>query len=203
MRNINKFIILFIIILDLLYLGQWSYKKYNDYSTISFLNDDKNNNIIVDSTKSSFLPYGTVINDHSINVINGNILNISQTNNKYKIINIVPYINIDLLNTELNGIVNINNVLSKQEMIYILISVGNLLKKDIKELIKIQNDKGIYITNASKKYINEKYSINDIRCGFLLILDYENRIRYAGQKVSNDVLLNILSNELLKDKQTK
>jgi len=192
-----KIYILIIFILDLMFLGQWSYNKYirlPEYPCsyqISTINKDKN------IEKERLPDYGNLIKDHVIFDVADKEINITKDIEKYKFIKIIQIRdenNIDI--DYFTSFLEIRNDFTEENIVFIYMVIGNFRKEKKKELVNIQNKYNITITNVSKSFLLDNYTISGSRCGYFIFLSKDNRVKLAISSIDPEVLKQILKQEL-------
>ena len=193
MKKSIKYFIMFIVVLDILFLMQWASEKYyikNKSPVRSVNNDTKTDKFMLT------LDYGDIINDHNLNTVSNKLTSISNDNQNFKYIYILSTetknINVD----NLIRVIELKKIFNSEQIKCIFMFIGEFDTKKKKELSVLQGKYSVIITSASKQFIKDIYNLNNCKCGYNVLLDRNNKVRFAHPSVSFETLVNIIKQEL-------
>jgi len=199
MKGKWKYIIHTIIILNFIYVGLYGYNKFLNVRNNQ--NNDKNNlqSSILTNTSEFVLPldYGDKINNIIVKDVGNNTIELSNSNNHFKFIYIIQpsepnNLNIDYLSNFIEGRENIN----EDNIEFILLMFGEFTVEKKKELAKIQKKFDLRISAFSNALFLDSFKIPQCKCGYYILLDNENRVRFAHEFISPQQAKYVVEKEL-------
>lgn len=201
MKGKWKYLLYTIIFLDLIYIGFYGYNRYIRYP---MLVTSRNTTAMSDSTYMSikFKPphgYGDRVTDHILINVTGKKIEISPNNLNFKFLKIIQSINTDKINIDyFSEFIEIRKDFIDEDIIFIYLIVGEFSEKKKKEFTKIQEKFDINIGFILEKFMKDYYNLPDCRCGFSILLDGDNIVRYAYSGIGSQIIKKIIRNELKK-----
>ena len=110
-----------------------------------------------------------------------------------------PNINNELNSEHLSYIIDIANAFNKNTPIkFILLYSGKIdsvKKEKLKDIIKTYN---IVISEVSDDYIKKYYKISEKANGIIILIDKQNKVRFANKMFNLEEIINIIKSELFR-----
>jgi len=197
-----KLIIIFFLLLDISYI---TLKGLN----LSFLNLPNIKGLLYD--KSSYnssifngiepppFEYGKKLENHFIEDIYSNAINVSENNKCFKLIRIVQSKNTDNINIDsFINFVELQNDISNRDILYVYIISSNESNKITENLKYLQNKYNIAICQVSTNFLKKVYNISNFRCEYNMLLDNNNNIRLNDFGLDNELIREIVQYEFSK-----
>jgi hypothetical protein len=153
------------------------------------------------------LDFGDLINDHDILSVSGKKYPVVKDNSHFKCLYIIQLgkskaIDIRLL-TEF---VEISKSFSKDKISFYFLAQGEINSNVKTEMIKFQEKYDICIAETTIEFLFDNYKIPSCGCGFILVLDRDNKVRYANTPMNKSTTISMIERELervVNDKKEK
>ena len=201
MKGKWKYLLYIVIVLDLVYIGFYGYNKYiripmSRTSRAAVANPDTT------SVSTEFIlpfDYGDTVKNHVLTDVAGEIIDISPANNNFKFLNIIQISNPDKINIDyFSTFIDIRKEFINKEIEFLYINIGEFSLKKKKELSKFQEKFNINICSISTDLMKKLYKLSNCKCGYIILLDNNNQVRFAntGTGMDIDSIILILKKEL-------
>jgi hypothetical protein len=141
--------------------------------------------------------YGDNIENHILLDIENNKINISSNSEFFKFVKIIQPPNIkDIDFNSFTPFIKLKKEIDNRNVhfIYLIIWDKDIINKE--KYVKLQRKFDISIVLISKKDIEKYYHISNLRCGFIMFLDDNNKVRFANSPTSDKIMKEIIINEL-------
>jgi len=152
------------------------------------------------------IEYGDTFPNHNLKTIDNREIPISDTNKQFKFITIVysPIVSEFKVNTQyFEQLSDFQKGITGKDIIYISLFINAQVNElDIPLLKKIQEKYNIQISIVTDTAVISKYKLKSLSIcgGITILLDRKNIVRFIESSVSNDILILIINNEMLKSK---
>jgi len=204
MKNKYQYLLYSILILNIIFIGLYSYDKYFRKLIAKPLKDK----ISIISSKTDYsklkeLNYGDKFPNHSIQNIEGQVIDISDLNNKYKFIEYITYTKGMELRPKIefyDNFYKLQKDVNSNNIQYIFIFEGATINRSDERIFKkIQEKYNVNIALINDSTITSLYNIQNRGCGgFSSLLDENNIVRFINSNVSLETIIKIIQNELNK-----
>jgi len=206
MKSKWKFLINTILLLNIVYIGLFSYNRYIKKAIINnvkkndvnFINDSKDNSEIMK------FDYGDKIQNHILTDISCDTLYISNSNERFKYLEITNITPINDLKVDADFFIRFNvlrkNIKNKNILYIFLLGSMKIDYNDKRLLTKFQEKFDVHFVTVSNSFIINKYRVSNLYCGsFTILLDKNNVVRFANSGIQIETIFNIINNELNKN----
>lgn len=148
------------------------------------------------------LEYGDKIQNHILIDVSGNPLNISDSNEKFKFIDIAHISSNNDFSVNADFLTRFNDLqknINKQNIMFIFIIEGVIFSNNKKKsLIKIQERFNLHFVNTSNIFVLNTYRLTYWNCGFTILLDSDNIVRFSNSGIPIEDIFSVIKNELNK-----
>ncbi|KPK96249.1 hypothetical protein AMJ80_01120 [bacterium SM23_31] len=203
MKGKKKYILKVIIILNISYLFFFYYNVYfkNKINIFNHKIEKKSTNISKQISMNNQLEYNYILSDYKLIDILGNEILITKKNSKLKYIEIIQTDSVFTI--ELDYLISFNELIKEfdnNEIISILIIMGNIPKKQKDILLKIQKKLNGFIVISNKEKVHDYFKLSEIKYDiYCLILDKNNNVRFSGIRFDLEIMKRIIQNEIRKN----
>ncbi len=150
--------------------------------------------------KDVHLNYGTLVRNHFYTDIFGNKVEISGGSKSFKLITISrPQYNNRIDNIQFDKLSDISKNLSGRNIFYIHLAVKESKNSPAAEFKIPENRKSVKICPADRKNVLDIYKLKSCNCGYIILLDPENRLRLATSGINTHILEYLVKKEMQKE----